>query len=510
MYELQNLQKMKGIFTGSSGRNMRATKQLPNYESRGTKSSKNLLLDERSETEDYNIHDSITPTLEAGSINTKMKEAREKKSVPSLPKKPLNSSSSPLERRSVWSGTSSFWPVTSENSEIPMQGPLSCCIDTQTLYNFSVRAELKSALIMSSWIMLCTICGIGYEGRTTISKTFGILETIHIYPGSLGSVAASYTVFEIAHETLHRWLILLQLLIYHAVLITAIQLELLVYGHVLDAAIACCFVVVTYIFCSSKFYIRAFYYLVWSAGIAIMFSVVLILLNFELWEWILIISIPTDILINKLAVLATKTCDRLSFLQVSSLYYCAIFEDYRFLSLLSIVKQEYSKCGLKFWKSWNLKRFFFLDFLCIFIMKSEIIYFIKKNTEHIFSAQSKTEVLSARVTRGCVNVATICLPIWWFGFELGRYLMSERDHTTQSEHLSYLSELTTLVLLMQYGPELASRLPLLLMRKIYANYTNWRLERINFIASLENGLLILAYGMVPSSFLMMMIVIVKE
>lgn len=66
----------------------------------------------------------------------------------------------------------------------------------------------------------------------------------------------------------------------------------------------------------------------------------LLMLHYELWTVLVIITIPTNYLLNALVVNTTKTFDRLSFLQVASLNYCCLFETYRFLSVLSIVNQE--------------------------------------------------------------------------------------------------------------------------------------------------------------------------
>jgi len=146
-----------------------------------------------------------------------------------------------------------------------------------------------------------------------------------------------------------------------------------------------------------------------------------------------------------------------------------------------------------------------VDFLCIFIAKSEIIYFINKHTS-ILGAFSQTYFLAARVTRGGVNLTALCLPIWWFGFKLGRFMLCQRGPYECKRDLTKHIEL---LLLMHYGPELVSELPLLLMRQIYAKYTDYRLERINFIRSLESGFMLLACGMVPGFFLALLIIVIQ-
>jgi len=207
----------------------------------------------------------------------------------------------------------------------------------------------------------------------------------------------------------------------------------------------------------------------------------------------MITTIPTDILLTSLAVYATKACDRFSFLQVASIAYCCFFETYRFLSLLSIVEQE------GHW-TWILGRFCLVDFLCMCFSKSEILYYINKNTR-LLGAFSETYLLAARVTRSCVSVTAICFPIWWLGFNSGRFLMGSRVDIT--EH-------TQLVLMIHYMPELGSELVLLFTNMIYAKYTDYKLERINFIPTLKNRILIAAYGKIPGVFLMMLIYLISD
>jgi len=279
-------------------------------------------------------------------------------------------------------------------------------------------------------------------------------------------------------------------------------LELLIYGHLVNAVIGSSFFIAVYLFCSSQFYVRVLWFILWFAGVALIFVIILFMLKYKLWTWILIVTIPADILLNYLAVSATKTCDRLSFLHVSSLTYCAVFESYRFLSLISIVKQE---SRYEWLNSWNLRRFVLVDYLCIFIAKSEIIYFVNKQTS-ILWAFSETQLLAARVTRGCVNLTALCFPIWWFGFELGRFMLCQRS---LSECKRDLTENIRLLLLMHYGPELVSELSLILMKYIYAKYTDYRFERINFIRSLESGFMLLACGLVPGLFLAIMIILIQ-
>jgi len=68
-----------------------------------------------------------------------------------------------------------------------------------------------------------------------------------------------------------------------------------------------------------------------------------------------------------------------------------------------------------------------------------------------------------------------------------------------------ITEHTQLVLMMHYAPELGSELALLLINIIYANCSDYYVRRINFIPTLENRLLIVAYGTIPGVLLMMMV-----
>jgi len=235
MYELQTHQKTTREIVLSQSGAITEGEQHPNDEEGGEKEWRRMVLEEVSGSE----------------VST------------------LNIVSSQGERGSVWLAIDSFWPVKSEDSVIPELGVFrsSLSISTVTLYNFSLWEEFKSELKVSSWSLLSAICGTGYEGRATISKWYGIMETIHHYPIALGIAAASYTVFEIKNLTLYKILTLLLCLIFHFVLVTAIQLDHLVYGHMVSVVLTGCFVMAVYIFCASKFCVRAIYFIIWFTGI---------------------------------------------------------------------------------------------------------------------------------------------------------------------------------------------------------------------------------------------------
>lgn len=67
-----------------------------------------------------------------------------------------------------------------------------------------------------------------------------------------------------------------------------------------------------------------------------------------------------------------------------------------------------------------------------------------------------------------------------------------------------ITELTLLVMMMHYVPQLCGELALFFICMIYENYTDYKLKRINFIPTLENGFFVVGYGIVPGTFLGMM------
>jgi len=293
MSDLQTHTKKRRESRGRFVRIIRGIKQPPNDEGRLTDNKENAVFGENSATEDYTISDISTAPPVLIPINAGMKYPSEL-ARPSILRNfdinlggtTVNLSTAPGERPSVFLRTSLFWPTTCETSDLPGLAPIhsdTCIISQENLYEFSVLEELHSALKVSIWAVLSTICGIGYEGRTTISTWYGILETIHHYPAALGIAAGSYTVFDIIHEALHRKLIFLLLVTFHSVLITAIQLELLIFGHLVNTAIASFFCMAVYFFCSSQFYVRAFWFILWFSGVLLLFGVVLLMLQHKLW-----------------------------------------------------------------------------------------------------------------------------------------------------------------------------------------------------------------------------------
>jgi len=57
---------------------------------------------------------------------------------------------------------------------------------------------------LDSFIILCFVCGVGYQGRLTISKWFGILETIHHWPIAIAIAAFADSVYIISNLKLYK------------------------------------------------------------------------------------------------------------------------------------------------------------------------------------------------------------------------------------------------------------------------------------------------------------------
>jgi len=120
----------------------------------------------------------------------------------------------------------------------------TCIIKTDLLYDYSVKEELISIFKVSIWVLMSAVCGIGYEGRVTISKWFGILETTYIYPLGISVVAGAYSAFDIANESLHQKFYISQLIFGHSVSITACWLDILVFGNLFTGVLAICYIMV--------------------------------------------------------------------------------------------------------------------------------------------------------------------------------------------------------------------------------------------------------------------------
>lgn len=177
--------------------------------------------------------------------------------------------------------------------------------------------------------------------------------------------------------------------------------------------------ILVYVFCSSGLHVRAVYVFLYIMSTVLLWLIIVIMLNFELWTEILFAFIPADFLMNKLVVMATMTRDRLLYLQITAMIYCALLESVRFLSVLGIIDEEMGY-------TWNFAKFAAVDLFCTFLSKSEIAYFINNNSDFL-GKFSNTKLLVARITRACVNVTTLSWPIWNAGFEIGLFILEE-DH----------------------------------------------------------------------------------
>jgi len=367
----------------------------------------------------------------------------------------------------------------------------TCLITAEGLYNFSHWEELISTFKVSIWVLMTVTCGIGYEGRLMISKWFGILEGIYLLPASMAVVSVAYTAFDIVNKSLHTRLVIIMILLWHSVLTAAIWLDKLIYGILFDCCLGSCYQMATYAFCSRQFLVRPKYFLIWVVGTWAMFCVIIFLLFYKFWTVLVIITVPADLLLTRLAVHATKTCDRLGFLQAHSILYCCMFESYRFMCLVFMVYQE------KQW-TFTLGRFCVLDFFCSVIMKGEVPQYIKKK---VLGTSSLTHQVAERVNRGCVNVTVFCFPIWWLGFNLGRFLMATKVNVFRHVQL---------VLITHYAVELGSELAQLFINKFYSDCTDYEVRRVNFIPHLEKRLFIAAYGIIPSILLMILVLLGKD
>jgi len=381
---------------------------------------------------------------------------------------------------------------TSEMGKVGVNRCKTCLIKADLLYHYSVWEELISMFKVSIWTFMCAICGIGYEGRVMVSQWFGILESVHWWSASIGIVAGAYSVFDITNESLHRILILIYVLLIYTVSIVAIWCNALLFGNIVNGVVGTCYIIAVHVLLSRHLYVRGFFFVLWFSVMLTTFFIFLLMLRYKLWTALLITNIPADRLLTTLIVHATKTRDRLSFLQVASIWYCSLFESYRFLSVVSVAKQESQ------WTN-TLIRFCIVDFLCTVVLKSEILLYIRKKTWCI--GFSETHRLQNRITRGCANVTAFCLPIWWLGFKSGRFLMGSKIAIT--DHIQ-------LVLLMHFIPELGSELALLFTNMIYANCTDYNFKRVNYITTLENRFFIVAYGMIPGVFLMLLMLIIHN
>jgi hypothetical protein len=154
-----------------------------------------------------------------------------------------------------------------------------------------------------------------------------------------------------------------------------------------------------YNFCSKGLRGRGLYLLPCFAGIPLLCGILFFMLHFKLWNAIILTIIPSDFIMIVLVVKAANTCDCILYLQMSAIIYCCLFEGVRYLSLLGTIEEEMGY-------SWKLANFAAVDFLCIFICKSEILSYIKIHA-NCFGKASKTWLLAARIKMACVNVTTL-------------------------------------------------------------------------------------------------------
>jgi len=172
-----------------------------------------------------------------------------------------------------------------------------------------------------------------------------------------------------------------------------------------------------YLFSSSGLHVRVSYFSFWFTGMVLLSCVIWVMLHFKLWTEILWTLVPADYLIIKMVVHATKTFDRLVFLQVAAISYCCLVENLRFLSLYGIIKEEVH------W-TWNLTYFWVSDLICCFLSKSEFLHSLKWKMGFSKSI-SQTRLLASRITRACVNLTNLCLPVWSIGFDIGQFWIKD-------------------------------------------------------------------------------------
>merc|ERR1719320_852776 len=90
-------------------------------------------------------------------------------------------------KRSLPSGEDSFWRSS------------TCIINTKNLFICSFANELLTSMKFDSLAVLTFLCGLGYEGRLTISWWFCILETISSCPVAIGVAAFGISVYIISN-----------------------------------------------------------------------------------------------------------------------------------------------------------------------------------------------------------------------------------------------------------------------------------------------------------------------
>jgi len=364
-------------------------------------------------------------------------------------------------------------------------------IDTRNLPVCSFASEVLYSLKLDSFIILCFVCGVGYQGRLTISKWFGILETIHHWPIAIGVAAFADAVYIISNLKRFKLFIIFLILFYYGDLILFAMFSDVLYGHLINATVMSPYLLLVYVYCSNGFYVRARYVFIYIASYAFLSLATIVLLKLKLWTATLLAIIPADFIINRIAVEVTKSCDRLLYLDINAIIYCALFENVRYLSVLGLIDEEMDYTV-------KLAEFAAIDILCIFISKSEILTYINFHSNWC-GKESKTWLLAGRVTRACVTVTTLSWPIWNIGFELGRFLMNPNRNGTE------FAKKTELVLVMNYVPELLSEIALYIYLKCLPS-GKYKYGRLNFASSLSSFYLA-AYCMIPGVLVMLKILI---
>jgi len=263
------------------------------------------------------------------------------------------------------------------------------------------------------------------------------------------------------------------------------------YAHLMNNVGMLVYSLLIFVYCSNGFYVRARYVFLYMVSYVLLIMAIIIMLYLKLWTAILLAIIPADFIINWIVVLATKTCDRLLYLDINAIFYCALFENVRYLSVLGLIDEEMDY-------TLKLAEFAAIDILCIFISKSEILTYINFHTNWC-GKESRTWLLAGRVTRACVTLTTLSWPIWNIGFELGRFLINP------DRNILEFAKKTELVLVINYIPELLSEIALYIYLKCLPS-GKYKFERLNFVSSLSSFYLA-AYCMIPGTFVMLRILI---
>jgi hypothetical protein len=367
-------------------------------------------------------------------------------------------------------------------------------ISTDNLFTYSIADELASTVQLASLSIICFFWGIGYEGRLNTSVLFGILETSNCPPVAFGLAAWAYTAFIISNLKLFKILSIGLILIFcvHGTLFA--YFGTLMYAYFCNICSTWIFTGLVYKFCSDGMQGRALYVLLCFAGIPLLCGILILLLHLKLWNAILLIIIPSDFIMIELVARAAQSFDCMLYLQMSAIIYSTLFESVRYLSLLGIIEEE---MGI----SLRLARFAAVDLLCIFICKSEILTYIKMNTNCLGKA-SKTWLLYARIKIACMNVTTYTWPIWYIVFELGRFsLKVDRDADKWAIKIP-------LILGLNYLPEILGEIAVHIYSQCLQRLArgNYEFGRINFISKLRSSFLLAAYSMIPALFIVLRVV----